>query len=131
LLNYSKRYYERQFLTRKSSTNHILVKFEKLVHEYYTDESLGKGLLTVQYIADLMNLSPNYLSDFLRMHTGLNTQQHIHEKLIERAKEKLSITSLSVSEIAFALGFEHPQSFSTLFKKKTSLSPIEFRKQFN
>ncbi|MCO6149651.1 AraC family transcriptional regulator [Flavobacterium sp. NRK1] len=132
LLNYSKRYYERQFLTRKSSTNHILVKFEKLVNEYYTDDgSLGKGLLTVQYIADLMNLSPNYLSDFLRMHTGLNTQQHIHEKLIERAKEKLSVTSLSVSEIAFAFGFEHPQSFSTLFKKKTSLSPIEFRKQFN
>lgn len=131
LLNYSKRYYERQFLTRKSSTNNILVKFEKLVHEYYTDGSLGKGLLTVQYIADVMNLSPNYLSDFLRMHTGLNTQQHIHEKLIERAKEKLSVTNLSVSEIAFALGFEHPQSFSTLFKKKTSLSPIEFRKQFN
>lgn len=131
LLNYSKRYYERQFLTRKSSTNNILVKFEKLVHEYYTDGSLAKGLLTVQYIADVMNLSPNYLSDFLRMHTGLNTQQHIHEKLIERAKEKLSVTNLSVSEIAFALGFEHPQSFSTLFKKKTSLSPIEFRKQFN
>lgn len=131
LLSYSNRYYERQFITRKSSNNHILDKFEKLVNDFYTgDAAFNRGLLTVQDIADAMNLSPNYLSDFLRIHTGLNTQQHIHEKLIERAKEKLSTTSLSVSEIAFALGFEHPQSFSTLFKKKTSLSPVDFRKQF-
>ena len=132
LLNYSNRYYERQFLTRKSNNHHMLAKFEKLVNDYYMiDVASSQGLLTVQYIAGAMNLSPNYLSDFLRIHTGLNTQQHIHEKLIERAKEKLATTSLSVSEIAFALGFEHPQSFSTLFKKKTSLSPIEFRRQFN
>ena len=132
LLNYSNRYYERQFLTRKSNNHDILAKFEKLVNDYYAGDGVSsKGLLTVQYIAGLMNLSPNYLSDFLRIHTGLNTQQHIHEKLIEQAKEKLSTTSLSVSEIAFALGFEHSQSFSTLFKKKTSLSPIEFRRQFN
>ena len=131
LLSYSNRYYKRQFITRKSSNNHILDKFEKLVNDFYTgDAAFNRGLLTVQDIADAMNLSPNYLSDFLRIHTGLNTQQHIHEKLIERAKEKLSTTSLSVSEIAFALGFEHPQSFSTLFKKKTSLSPVDFRKQF-
>ena len=132
LLNYSNRYYERQFLTRKSSNHHMLAKFDKLLNEYFTgDMALSQGLLTVQHIAGAMNLSPNYLSDFLRIHTGLNTQQHIHEKMIERAKEKLATTNLSVSEIAFALGFEHPQSFSTLFKKKTSLSPIEFRKQFN
>ena len=132
LLNNSNRYYERQFLTRKSNNHDILAKFEKLVNDYYAGDGVSsKGLLTVQYIAGLMNLSPNYLSDFLRIHTGLNTQQHIHEKLIEQAKEKLSTTSLSVSEIAFALGFEHSQSFSTLFKKKTSLSPIEFRRQFN
>lgn len=132
LLNYSNRYYERQFLTRKSSNHHMLAKFEKLVNDYYTaDVASSQGLLTVQFIAGAMNLSPNYLSDFLRIHTGLNTQQHIHEKLIERAKGKLATTNLSVSEIAFALGFEHPQSFSTLFKKKTSLSPIEFRRQFN
>ncbi|WP_205729403.1 helix-turn-helix domain-containing protein [Flavobacterium alkalisoli] len=116
LLNYSNRYYERQFLTRKSSTHHVLDRFEKLVNDYYTENTaLRLGLLTVQHIAGAMNLSPNYLSDFLCIHTSLNTQQHIHEKLIELAKEKLSTTSLSVSEIAFALGFEHPQSFSTLF----------------
>lgn len=132
LLNYSNRYYERQFLTRKSSNHHMLAKFEKLVNDYYMAGVVtSQGLLTVQYIASAMNLSPNYLSDFLRIHTGLNTQQHIHEKLIERAKEKLATTSLSVSEIAFTLGFEHSQSFSTLFKKKTSLSPMEFRRQFN
>ena len=78
-----------------------------------------------------MNLSPNYLSDFLRVHTGQNTQQHIHEKLINKAKEKLSTTELSISEIAYELGFEHAQSFSTLFKKKTKMSPLEFRQSFN
>jgi AraC family transcriptional activator of pobA len=77
-----------------------------------------------------MNLSPNYLSDLLRVHTGQNTQQHIHEKLIEKAKEKLATTSLSVSEIAYMLGFEHAQSFSTLFKKKTNVTPVEFRHAF-
>jgi len=78
-----------------------------------------------------MNLSPNYLSDLLRVHTGQNTQQHIHEKLIGKAKEKLSTTNLSVGEIAHSLGFEHPQSFSKLFRTKTSLSPLEFRQTFN
>jgi len=67
----------------------------------------------------------------LRVHTGQNTQQLIHERLIEKAKEKLSTTNLSVSEIAYALGFEHSQSFSTLFKKKTNSSPLEFRQAFN
>ena len=85
---------------------------------------------TVQRIAEQINLSPNYLSDLLRMHTGKSTQ-HIHRKLIEKAKEQLSTTTLSVSEIAFTLGFEHAQSFSTLFKKKTRLSPLEFGKTFN
>jgi AraC-like DNA-binding protein len=100
-----------------------------LIDDYFNSDV--QGLLTVQYIAAQMNLSPNYLSDLLRVHTGQNTQQHIHEKLIAKAKEKLSTTSLSVSEIAYALGFEHAQSFSTLFKKKTNLSPLEFRQAFN
>ncbi|EHQ24213.1 helix-turn-helix domain-containing protein [Mucilaginibacter paludis] len=129
LLNYSKRFYERQFITRKNNNSELLVKFEKIVDEYFAGEV--SGLLTVQYIADKMNLSPNYLSDLLRVHTGQSTQQHIHEKLIGKAKERLSTTSLSVSEIAYALGFEHAQSFSTLFKKKTNLSPLEFRQAFN
>jgi AraC family transcriptional regulator, transcriptional activator of pobA len=131
LLNYSNRFYERQFITRKNHNNQLLVKFERLIDEYFDADSLNPELLTVQRMAGLMNLSPNYLSDLLRMHTGQNTQQHIHQKLIDKAKEKLSTTSLTVSEIAYTLGFEHAQSFSTLFKKKTNLSPLEFRKAFN
>lgn len=132
LLNYSNRFYERQFITRKHNNSELLIKFEKFVDTYFDEDKTAKsGLLTVQRIADHMNLTPNYLSDLLRIYTGQNTQQHIHEKLIEKAKEKLSTTSLSVSEIAYALGFEHSQSFSTLFKKKTQMSPIEFRQVFN
>lgn len=129
LLKYSNRFYERQFLTRKNNNIALLTRFEQLIDDYFNSEV--NSLLTVHYIAAKMNLSPNYLSDLLRIHTGQNTKQHIHEKLIARAKEKLSTTNLSVSEIAYALGFEHAQSFSTLFKKKTSLSPLEFRQAFN
>jgi AraC family transcriptional activator of pobA len=129
LLKYSNRFYERQFLTRKTNNSALLTRFEQLLDDYFNNEI--QGLLTVQYVAAKMNLSPNYLSDLLRVHTGQNTQQHIHEKLIAKAKEKLSTTDLSVSEIAYALGFEHAQSFSTLFKKKTNLSPVEFRQGFN
>ncbi|AMP97956.1 AraC family transcriptional regulator [Pedobacter cryoconitis] len=129
LLKYSNRFYERQFLTRKNNNSALLTRFEQLIDDYFNSDV--QGLLTVQYIAAQLNLSPNYLSDLLRVHTGQNTQQHIHEKLIAKAKEKLSTTSLPVSEIAYALGFEHAQSFSTLFKKKTNLSPLEFRQAFN
>ncbi|WP_312397343.1 helix-turn-helix transcriptional regulator [Chryseobacterium sp.] len=132
LLNYSNRFYERQFITRKNGNYQLLAKFEQYLNEYFDQEqSAQKGLLTVHQIAEVMNLSPNYLSDLLRIHTGQNTQQHIHEKLISKAKEKLSSTQLSVSEIAYVLGFEHSQSFSTLFKKKTNMAPLEFRAKFN
>ena len=132
LLTYSNRFYERQFITRKNHNSMLLDKFERLVDDYFENGAAAQGeLLTVQRIAELMNLSPNYLSDLLRMHTGQNTQQHIHEKLIEKAKEKLSTTNLSVSEIAYGLGFEHAQSFSTLFKKKMNLTPLEYRQSFN
>jgi AraC family transcriptional activator of pobA len=90
-----------------------------------------KGLPTVQYLSEQLNVSPSYLSDMLRSLTGQNAQQHIHSKLIEKAKEILTTTNLSISEIAYRLGFEHPQSFSKLFKSKTSLSPLEFRQSFN
>ena len=96
-----------------------------------SDDIVTKGLPTVQYIAGTLNVSPNYLSGLLKVLTGQSTQQHIHDKLIEKAKEKLSTTDLSVSEIAYELGFEHPQSFSKLFKTKTSVSPLEFRQSFN
>jgi len=131
LLNYSNRFYERQFITRKNNNSELLAKFDQLVEDYFNhNKSSQQGLLTVNYIAGQMNLSPNYLSDLLRVHTGQNTQQHIHERLIEKAKEKLSGTNSTVSEIAYALGFEHAQSFSSLFRKKTQMSPLQFRQVF-
>jgi len=132
LLNYSERYYQRQFITRKRINHQILDRLERLLADYFNDEDLTtKGLPTVQYIAESLNVSPSYLSGVLNTLTGQSTQQHIHNKLIEKAKEKLSTTSLSVSEIAYELGFEHPQSFSKLFKTKTNFSPLEFRQSFN
>lgn len=132
LLTYAHRYYNRQFITREKANHQILERLETLLHNYFNSDVLVKGgLPTVHYIAGELHLSPKYLSSLLRTLTGQNTQQHIHEKLIQKAKEKLSTTSLSVSEIAYELGFEHPQSFSKLFKTKTSLSPLGFRQSFN
>ncbi len=132
LLNYSERFYHRQFITRKKSNHQILDRLEQLLSDYFnSEELLNKGLPTVQYISESLNLSPNYLRSLLKVLTGQSTQQHIHEKLIQKAKEKLSTTNLSVSEIAYELGFEHSQSFSKLFKTKTNLSPLEFRASFN
>jgi len=132
LLNYSERFYQRQFITRKKTNHQVLDRLETLLTEYFgNDELLSKGLPTVQFISESLKISPNYLRGLLKVLTGQSTQQHIHERLIEKAKEKLSTTSLSVSEIAYELGFEHPQSFSKLFKTKTKLSPLEFRQSFN
>jgi AraC family transcriptional regulator, transcriptional activator of pobA len=132
LLTYSERFFHRQFITRKITNHKILNRLEEILEEYFNSESnVQKGLPTVQFIAGSLNVSPNYLSDLLKVLTGQSTQQHIHDKLIEKAKEKLSTTDLSVSEIAYELGFEHPQSFSKLFKTKTSFSPLEFRQSFN
>jgi AraC-like DNA-binding protein len=105
---------------------------ETLLTEYFnSDKIIESGIPTVQYISAHFNISPNYLSDMLRSMTGQNTQQHIHNKLIEKAKEILTTTTLSVGEIAYELGFEYPQSFSKLFKAKTNLSPLDFRQSFN
>lgn len=132
LFNYSDRFYHRQFITRKISCHQVLQQLERLLTDYFNnDELVQKGLPTVQYVADSLHMSPNYLSSMLKLLTGQTTQQHIHDRLIEKAKEKLSITSLTVSEIAYDLGFEHPQSFSKFFKIKTSYSPLQFRQSFN
>jgi AraC family transcriptional regulator, transcriptional activator of pobA len=132
LLNYANRFYKRQFITRKGVNNDLLQKLEALLDNYFNNEtSFSKGIPTVGYLAEHLNLSPSYLSDMLRSLTGQNAQQLIHDKLIEKAKEKLSTTRLSVSEVAYTLGFEHSQSFSKLFKTKTKLSPLEFRRSFN
>jgi AraC family transcriptional activator of pobA len=131
LLNYSSRYYKRQFITHKAINVDLVQQFETILNLYFTEKTSQEKIPSVQYIAEQLNVSANYLSDLLRSLTGLNTQQHIHNKLIENAKEILSTTSYSVSEIAYQLGFDYPQSFSRLFKSKTKLTPLEFRQSFN
>lgn len=132
LLNYSQRFYERQFITRKIANHQILSKLELLLDQCIRDANLiNKGVPTVQFISEQLNMSPNYLSGLLKSLTGQSTQQHIHEKLIEKAKEKLSTTQLSIAEIAYELGFEQSQSFSRLFRQKTNQSPQEFRRSFH
>ncbi len=132
LLNYADRFYHRQFLTRKMENHQMLDRLENLLTSYFNStDLLTRGLPSVQYVAEKLNISPNYLSGLLKVLTGRNTQQHIQDKMIEKAKEKISSTELSVSEISYELGFEHPQSFSRLFKAKTGLSPLAFRHTFN
>jgi AraC family transcriptional activator of pobA len=132
LLNYSNRFYKRQFITRKAVNNDILQKLETLLDDYFNNEKAAlEGIPSVQFVSEKLNISASYLSDMLRSFTGENTKQHIHNKLVEKAKEKLSSSKLSVSEIAYQLGFEHPQSFSRFFKTKTNVSPLEFRQSFN
>jgi AraC-like DNA-binding protein len=132
LLNYSNRFYNRQFITRKAINNDVLSKLENLLEDYFnTEKPLENGLPTVQFVADELQLSSRYLSDLLRSVSGQNTQQFIHDKLIEKAKEYIAKGTLSISEIAYKLGFEHPQSFNKLFKKKTNVSPVAFQELFN
>jgi AraC family transcriptional activator of pobA len=132
LLNFSNRYYKRQFITRKSINNSLLEKMEEFLEAYFNSEKLLKqGIPTVKFLAENLKISPSYLSDMLRNLTGQSAQQHIHEKLIEKAKVKISSTSLTISEIAYELGFEHPSSLNKLFKSKTNMSPSEFRQSFN
>ncbi|QXV63962.1 helix-turn-helix transcriptional regulator [Mucilaginibacter sp. 21P] len=132
LLNYAERFYARQFITRERSGHQILERLDKILTNYFNNADLiALGLPSVQYVADQLNLSSSYLGSLLRTLTGQNTQQHIHEKLIAKAKEELSTTDLSIREIAYALGFEHSQSFSKLFKTRTGVTPLEFRTSFN
>ncbi|RYF98608.1 MAG: AraC family transcriptional regulator, partial [Chitinophagaceae bacterium] len=132
LLSYVNRFYKRQFITRKPGNEDLLQKAESVMDEYFNNEvPLNLGLPTVQYVAGKLNISAGYLSDMLRSLIGKSAKQYIHEKLIEKAKEKLSVTNHSVAEIAYELGFEHSQSFSKLFKQKTNESPLEFRARFN
>lgn len=132
LLNYSNRFYKRQFITRKAVNSDLLSKMETVLEDYFNQQhTLNSGIPTVEFLASELHLSPHYLSDMLRNLTGRNAQQHIHEKLIEKAKEYLTATSFSVSEVAYALGFEHPQSFNKLFKKKTDRTPLSYRQSFN
>ncbi|GAB3752381.1 helix-turn-helix domain-containing protein [Spirosoma pomorum] len=131
LLNYADRFYHRQFMTWEKANHQLLERMESVFADYFSQRDLlNKGLPTVSYLADALHVSPKYLSSLLKVLTGQTAQQHIHDKLIERAKVKLSTTELSISEIAYELGFEHLPSFSKLFKAKTTQSPLDFRTSF-
>lgn len=128
LLNYSNRFYERQFHTRKHQHGDILSNFEKALKTYIHSEDLTKnGLPSVQYFAEIVNLSPNYLSDLLKKETGKNTKEHINEMVVDRAKNMLLNSGHSVSEIAYDLGFNYPHYFSRMFKSNTGFSPQKYR----
>lgn len=132
LLSYAERFYQRQFLTRKVGNHEILDRLEEMLElRFSNDSKMENGIPSVLEVAEELNLTSDYLSSMLKSLTGMTTQQHIHNKLIERAKVRLSTTELSVSEIAYDLGFEHPQSFSKLFKSKTNQTPLQFRAAFN
>jgi len=132
LLGYANRFYNRQFITRKPANSDVLTKLETILDAYFSGDQLSEtGPPSVQYLADQLNFSPKYLGDMLKAHTGQNAKQHIQNRLIEKAKQLLTTTSLSVSEIAFMLGFDYSQSFNKLFKNKTNLSPLEYRASFN
>ena len=131
LLRYAKRFHHRQFLTRSAVNNDLVAKLEALIEEYLNSDATLSGLPTVTFFAEKLNVSPNYLSDLLKHTTGRNAQTHIQEAIVERAKELLSTTNLSIKEIAYDLGFEYPQSFSTMFKKNTQKTPLQFRIAFN
>jgi AraC-like DNA-binding protein len=132
LLNYADRFYQRQFVTREKSAHQLLARMETLLDQYFADQKQSAtGLPSVQFLSEQLNVSKSYLASLLKSLTGLNAQQHIHEKLIRMAKSKLTTSNLTVSEIAYELGFEHSQSFSRFFKKKTNLSPLQFRAEFN
>lgn len=132
LLSYCDRFYYRQFLTRKQAGSNLLSSFEKLLDDCFEKEGLqGHSIPTVSQLAEKLHISSNYLSDMLRSITGRSAQEHIQLKLISEAKRLLSSTELSVSEIAYRLGFEYPQSFSKLFKKKTEKTPRQFRSIMN
>lgn len=129
LLNYSNRFYNRQFLTRKAMHNDLIGAMDAWLTARFADPS--GSIPTVPEVAKHLQVSPRYLTDMLKSLTGQSAQQHIHDRLIERAKEILSTTRLTIAEIAYQLGFEHPQSFNKIFKRYTNLSPNGFRKSFN
>ncbi len=127
-LNYSKRFYERQFNTRSHVNKDLLTRFEKVLNEYFSaDKALEQGPPTVTYCAEQLFLSPNYLGDLIKKETGKSAQEHIHLKMIDVAKEKIFDSTKSISDIAYELGFKYPQHFTRMFKKEVGMSPNTFR----
>ncbi|GAB3742722.1 helix-turn-helix domain-containing protein [Spirosoma lituiforme] len=130
LLGYANRFYHRQFLTRRIAEHDLLTRFEAQLRTHFAQTG-NIALPTVQQFAQALNVSPAYLSDMLRALTGQTAQQHLHHALIERAKQLLLSTSLTVSETAFLLGFDYPHYFTRLFKSRTGLTPAAFRQSVN
>ncbi|NOU59648.1 helix-turn-helix domain-containing protein [Marinifilum caeruleilacunae] len=129
LLNYSKRFYNRQFITRKRFNKNTIAQFSNMLEDYFEKEFQKElGIPTVQYFANKLNFSPNYLSDLIRKGTDKSILEHIHYHVIELAKNKLLNSNNSISEIAFELGFEYSQYFSRLFKNKVGKTPLEYRR---
>ena len=130
LLNYCMRFYERQFITRGKTNRDELTRFENLLDEYF-ESTLAEqdGLPTVKYFADKLCLSSNYFGDMFKKETGKSPQEYIQEKVIELAKERISGTADTVSQIAYSLGFQYPQHFCRLFKKRVGYTPSEYRAQ--
>jgi len=128
LLDYCMRFYDRQFITRSNVNRDVLAKFERLLDDYFQSEKPQmQGLPTVKYCAENLHLSANYLGDLIKKETGKSPQEHIQLKLIDIAKERIFDTSKSLSEIAYDLGFKHPQHFSRMFKNETGYTPNEYR----
>lgn len=128
ILNYSNRYYERQFLIRTNQNKDVVAKFENFLDNYFNSEKLeNQGIPTLKYCGETMHMSGAYLSDLLRTETGKSAKDHIYHHLISKAKTVLLNSNQSINEIAYSLGFEYPQNFSKLFKSKTGISPTTFR----
>ncbi|MDP4810671.1 MAG: helix-turn-helix transcriptional regulator [Saprospiraceae bacterium] len=128
LLNYCSRFYGRQMITRSQTNKTIIAQIEIILAAYFSNTKIKDiGLPSVKFLADSVHLTPSYLSDLLRKETGKNAQEHIHSYLIDEAKNLLLNSEKNVSEIAYDLGFEYPQYFNKLFKKKTGKTPMEYR----
>ena len=128
ILKYSNRYYDRQFYTRTNLNKDFSAQFISYLDNYFSNKSLiEKGIPNITQCGEALNMSGSYLSDMLKLETGRSAKDHIHSFIIEKAKTSLLNSTTSVSEIAYNLGFEYPQHFSTLFKGKVGLTPSEYR----
>lgn len=126
VLNFCQRFYNRQFITRKLDNSDMLMKFDRLLHDYFDGNmQLTHGLPTVQYCADKLCMSSNYFGDMIKKTTGDTASNYIRQYIIQRAKNELA-TGESIAQVAYGLGFEYPQHLSRMFKKQTGMTPSDY-----